>query len=273
MYYLEFLELIKTKHKHIETERYKSLIENEKKINQQKNDENALLLIWFCLSVINAVGLYSEAFLFMKNREYNKGWNKLAQVEVIIHNIKYNISDYSTYIICLFLEQSVIKFQKIYPYKVFTSNVFIATDEECSICGKSMNPFYGCDHIRGKVYAGKVCYSIVKGVDWIGHDFVENPAIKSSVVFNEINNPARYNLLEFIMPKLSDEYTNWDYKITTEYEPHSNLTIGRNEKCPCQSGQKYKHCCMNNPKGIKYELYNFMFPDRSLDQEYRINHI
>lgn len=25
--------------------------------------------------------------------------------------------------------------------------------------------------------------------------------------------------------------------------------IGRNEKCPCGSGKKYKYCCMNKDKG------------------------
>ena len=24
--------------------------------------------------------------------------------------------------------------------------------------------------------------------------------------------------------------------------------IGRNEKCPCGSGRKYKHCCSRNPQ-------------------------
>ncbi len=26
--------------------------------------------------------------------------------------------------------------------------------------------------------------------------------------------------------------------------------VGRNEKCPCESGKKYKHCCLQ--KGVKY---------------------
>ena len=25
--------------------------------------------------------------------------------------------------------------------------------------------------------------------------------------------------------------------------PHDNKKVGRNEKCPCGSGKKYKHCC------------------------------
>ncbi len=27
--------------------------------------------------------------------------------------------------------------------------------------------------------------------------------------------------------------------------------IGRNDPCPCGSGRKYKHCCMNKEKGVK----------------------
>ncbi|MEJ2057029.1 MAG: SEC-C metal-binding domain-containing protein [Desulfofustis sp.] len=27
--------------------------------------------------------------------------------------------------------------------------------------------------------------------------------------------------------------------------------IGRNERCPCGSGRKYKHCCAHNPRGEK----------------------
>jgi len=27
--------------------------------------------------------------------------------------------------------------------------------------------------------------------------------------------------------------------------PHVNVKIGPNDSCPCRSGKKYKHCCMN----------------------------
>ncbi len=36
--------------------------------------------------------------------------------------------------------------------------------------------------------------------------------------------------------------------------------IGRNEKCPCRSGKKYKHCCANKPK----ELLRPLSPEEKL---------
>ena len=265
MFYLEFLDIIKNKYKNIDIKKYKSLIETEKIRCKENNDEATLMIIWFCLSMIEAIDIFQKAFLLLKSREYYKGWNELSQVEVIISNIKYNISNCNDYIAFVFLEQNTTKFQKIFPYKAFTSIVLINTKEECSICGKSMNPFSGCEHIRGKVYAGEVCYSIVTDGDWLGLDFVEKPAMKSAVVFDDIDNPEKYKLLEYIIPKLPNEYTTWDYKISTKYTPHSNYNIGRNEKCPCQSGKKYKNCCMNNPKGVKYEHYEFLLPDKLLN--------
>jgi hypothetical protein len=266
MYYLEFLRQIKNKYKSLDIEKYKPLIENEKISFKQENDENSLLLIWFCLSIIEAIKNFHEVFLLLKKREYYKGWNKLAEIEVTLNFIKFNIPDYLNYTTCLFLEQSIVKIQKIYPYKLFTSIVCVVTKEECSICGKSMNPFSGCEHIRGKVYAGDLCYSIVSKGDQFRIDIVKKPAMKCAVLFDDINNPERYKLLEYIIPKLPNEYVNWNYKTSTKYKSISNVTIGRNEQCPCQSGKKYKHCCLNNPKGIKYEHYEFLLPDELLEK-------
>ena len=39
-------------------------------------------------------------------------------------------------------------------------------------------------------------------------------------------------------------------KRTTDYKQKTKK-IGRNEKCPCGSGKKYKLCCMNKIKDIK----------------------
>jgi hypothetical protein len=264
MFYLEFLEIIKYKYKDIDIEKYKSLIISEKDHFKKNNNDHALLQIWYCLSIIEAIEIFHNAFLFLKGREYYNGWNKLAEAEVIIRNIKFNFHNCSQYAAFIFLEQGVEKLQKIFPYKIFTSMVLIVTEERCSICGNFMDPFSGCEHIRGKVYYGELCYSIVSGCDFLALDFVEKPSMKCAVVFDDIDNPKKYKLLEYIIPKLPNEYAKWDYKILTKYEPHSNFTIGRNEKCPCLSGKKYKNCCLNNPQGVAYEHYEFLLPDELL---------
>ena len=34
------------------------------------------------------------------------------------------------------------------------------------------------------------------------------------------------------------------------------MNIGRNEKCPCESGKKFKNCCINDPKNAATQLNN-----------------
>jgi len=266
MYYIEFLEIITNEYKNINIGKYKPLIEKEKIELKQKNDENSLLQIWFCLIIIVAIDLYHKAFAEMKDRKYYNGWIELGNIEVIIQEIKYNIPDCSNYITFIFLEKHTKYFQNIFPYKLFMSIVLVDTKEECSICGRSMNPYSECEHIRGKVYAGEICYAIVSDGQWIGLDMAEKPANKCAVLFKDLYNPEAYKLLEYLIPKLPNEYTNWNYKILTKYEPHSKYNIIRNIKCPCESGKEYKNCCLNNPKGVPYEHYEFLLPDELLEK-------
>lgn len=43
--------------------------------------------------------------------------------------------------------------------------------------------------------------------------------------------------------------TQKEKKRTPINKPAQNHKIGRNAPCPCGSGKKYKHCCLNKPKG------------------------
>jgi hypothetical protein len=48
-----------------------------------------------------------------------------------------------------------------FPPQTFMSSGLIATNSQCSICGKE----YGeCDHLVGKPYMGKLCYRIMRGI-------------------------------------------------------------------------------------------------------------
>lgn len=55
------------------------------------------------------------------------------------------------------------------------------------------------------------------------------------------------------------------------------VKVGRNERCPCNSGKKYKHCCLNKYKSKKLVLTlndakprtPKEFADESLKRTYR----
>jgi uncharacterized protein YecA (UPF0149 family) len=36
-----------------------------------------------------------------------------------------------------------------------------------------------------------------------------------------------------------------EFPISTEFEKHSHIKVGRNDPCPCGSGKKYKKCCID----------------------------
>jgi hypothetical protein len=262
MYYLDLLKSLKQKYRHLDVNKYKPLIEQEKIIFKQEKNDDILLKIWLCLEIIESINNYHDAFEFLKEKKYNKGWSKFARAEINIRNIIYNIPNHKDYLIVSFLNQYVRKYQSIFPYKIFMSTVSITKKSECSICGNDMNPFSDCKHMRGRVYSGELCYETITDMDFLRIDMVTNPSMKDCVVFNDMENPDKYPLLEFLMSRLKDEYDMWDYKIIQKHENHNMHKIGRNKPCPCRSGKKYKYCCMNNPKGIIYDDYEFVFPNK-----------
>jgi hypothetical protein len=214
------------------------------------------------LEIIESIVNYHNAFLFLKDRKYKEGWNELVKAEINIQNIICNISRYKDYQIVPFLDEYIRKYQSIYPYKIFMSMAGIIKKSECSICGKSMDPFSGCSHRKGKVYLGELCYETVIEMNVLRFDAVTNPSMKTCVMFEDIENPNKYQLLEFLVPQLTDEYMTWSYNVIQKYEPHTKYKIGRNDLCPCLSGRKYKKCCMHNPEGIKYDHYEFRLSNK-----------
>jgi hypothetical protein len=148
--------------------------------------------------------------------------------------------DYQQYRLLAHIEEFVKKWQNLYPYKVFGSLEYIIKKKECSICGKEKNPFSSCKHIVGNIYGGEMCYSIVKDIDFLALALVTNPDQKYSAVYFDMYNPKRYDVLEYFVPRIKDEYEAWRYEISFDYAPHSMYKIGRNEICPCSSGKNIK---------------------------------
>lgn len=267
MNYAEIICLLKTEFPlsiDINT-KIKSILE-EKKILKEKKDTKELINCWFAIISLQIIRSYKESFSLLKSREYKKAWDILEEIENSFHNIKFNNIDYSNYNILNYIEKYVNKFQALYPYKVFLSPEYLETRVECSICGSDMNPFEACTHIPGKVYDGDMCSTIVHEGNFISASLVTNPVQKYSAVYDDIENPKRYPILEYLLPRLDNEYISWDFMIIIKRRPHKEYNVGRNEKCPCLSGKKYKKCCLLNPDGVAYPHYEFLLPEEIINK-------
>ena len=261
MFYLNVYEELKTSRFHnINFLEYKKKLEEEKKILKTGHNQDELLKIWFIQTAIEIIEQYYECFSLLKKRSYQKAWNILEKIEISFINIKFNNISYSDCPVLVYIEKYTYMLQKLYPYKIFASPEMLHKKVVCSVCGKTMIPFSDCLHIAGKVYDGEMCYGIVKELDFINVAMVTKPNQKYSVCFQDIENPKRYKVLEYIIPKLKSEFIQWTYNIYTDYEPYSNYKIGRNDLCPCGSGKKFKRCCLLNNQGIAYPHYEFTLP-------------
>lgn len=144
-------------------------------------------------------------------------------------------------------------YEALYPYKIFASSEMGITESECSICGKSMLGFE-CPHIKGHLYWGEVAYEIVKNVNFQAVALVSNPLDKRCVM--SISGDTRTEEEKF---KLLDYFVSNSNELLVMFKIEEQITqrkrddaknVGRNERCPCGSGKKFKKCC---GKDIYYE--------------------
>lgn len=259
MFYLDIYEKLKTSHFHnVNFTDYEERIIKEKTILKNSHQNSELLKIWFVQTSIDIIKQYYNCFSLLKKHCYKDAWIILEKIEINFINIKFNEISYFDCPVLVYIEKYVSMFQEIYPYKLFGSPEVVHKKVICSICGKTMIPFSDCRHITGKVYEGEMCYGIVKDMDFISVSIVTKPSQKYSVIFDDIDNPGKYKVLEYLIPKLKSEFIHWSYTKHIEYIPYKNYNTQRNGPCPCGSGKKFKKCCLINGKGIVYPHFEFI---------------
>jgi len=230
-----------------------------------KNDkQEEAKQIWIYQTIIEIHKLYLNAFNLLRNKKYYEGWCQLERVEITISSLKkhfqYDKEEYSLW----HIEKTVRNLQVIFPYRLFASSEILKKKKKCSICGKEISIRNSCGHIVGEIYNGEMCHRIVTEAEVLGISLVENPGNKYSVMFlkdeqtDEQIDQYNYDTVDYLFKHISEPYENWDLEVsqrTIKKEDYGN--VGRNEKCPCGSGKKFKKCCGLNI-GKKYPHYEFV---------------
>ena len=92
---------------------------------------------------------------------------------------------------------------------------------------------------------------IVSKAKILGMAFVKNPVQKYSVPFfsdskgESTKDQYNYAIVKYLIQRLTSPFHEWDIEWTKRRHPHSRFAdIGQNEPCPCESGKKYKDCCL-----------------------------
>lgn len=220
-----------------------------KKLHVEEGYEVSAKRIWCLEEVLLAQDKYVAAFIKMKEGEFYKGWCDLEQVELALLRLDRHFNEPNYHLD--FIGEHTERFQSLFPYKIFTSPGYIKKEIRCSICDSIVSIRKTCGHVKGDIYSGEMCCHIIKEVDLDHTAFVFSPVQKYSVPFlvdsttNESYDQYDYSILQYLMRGLQSPFHDWHYEETETRHPHKLFQhVGRNGKCPCKSGKKYKHCCL-----------------------------
>ncbi len=215
-------------------------------------DQNLAKTLWSREQSLEAQALYLTAFDECRQAKYYDAWCTFERCEIILISLRRHLpADLWDRFGLAFLDTQTSRFQSIYPYSIFLSPEIVELEKECTICGKRVSPRHPCGHEVGEIYDGELCCRKVTKGELLSIAMVEKPVQKYSVPFmsdaetGESVDHYKYHLLEYLLPRLYSAFDTWDVRDTTREYLHTRFSfVGRNDRCPCGSGKKYKKCCL-----------------------------
>jgi len=228
-------------------------------------DQNKAKRIWCLEQVLTIQDQYITAFFQMKAEKYYEGWCTLEKVEINLNALLKHFVDENSEFYIKFIEHHTIQYQSLFPYKIFMSPEIIQIEKKCSTCGEVISLRESCGHRVGEIYDGEMCHRIVTKADFLSIAAVRNPVQKYSVMFfvdspnGEKKDHYDYSVVSYLIRRLSSPFHAWDIEWSNRRQPHSRFVhVGRNDPCPCDSGKKYKKCCLPE-SGVLRPHCDFIF--------------
>lgn len=244
-------------------------IQNQKLIFVRDGQQDEAKLLWIYQTVIEIHKLYRNAFKLLKDKSYYQAWCQLERIEITVHSLKKHFS-YDKHQYYLWnIEKAVKNLQVLYPYRLFGSSEILKKKKICSVCEKEISIRNPCGHIVEEIYNGEMCHRIVTEADILGLSLVENPGNKYSVMFlkdektDEQIDQYNYDTIDYLFDRINSPYEIWNLEVSQrELKKEDYGNVGRNDPCTCNSGKKFKKCCMTKI-GEKYPHYEFILANPS----------
>lgn len=133
--------------------------------------------LWAIITVVEIHQGMVILFKLLQQKEFYKAWCKAEEVEILSNNLGRNFP--SLFPIVKDQYECIVRLQRLYPYKLFSSYEMQIIKERCSVCNQIRSIRHDCGHRRGYIYNGQLCYNIVDECKLIGIDIVDNPAFST----------------------------------------------------------------------------------------------
>lgn len=250
---------------------YKSLLQRLGDLKASavaQNNEQLAKRIWCLEHAVEIQQNYADAFRKIRAARFYDGWCVLEQVELGLMRLRRHLSEsWSTFRLD-FIGARVADLQSLYPYRIFMSPEIIEIEKKCSICDQPISIRKPCGHKVGEIYKGEYCCRIVSKCEFVGNSFVDTPVQKYSVPFivdpktGTSRDHYNYSTVKYLADRWPSPYHSWSLEWTKALHPKGRFEpLRRNDRCPCESGKKYKRCCLRRDGILRpHAQFTFDYP-------------
>jgi len=217
----------------------------------KENNQEEAKRIWCFQQTLKIQENYLIAYRQMKHGYFYEAWCTLEQCELSSGFLSSHFSICDDEYLLNFINKHVEQYQSLFPYGMFFSPEILVKEKKCNICRKRVSIRKPCGHEVGEIYNGEMCGRLVENIEFLGISFVKSPVQKYSVLFMTDQKTGKkvdhysYSLIRYLIKRLQSPFDSWDVHWTKRRHPHSKFKyVGRNDKCPCGSEEKYKNCCL-----------------------------
>lgn len=212
-------------------------------------DEVTAKAVW-CLETIGRIqDNFISVFLNLRHGEFQVAWNLLERCERDIGFLDDHFTEDEGEFGVEHARAQTKKLQDMYPLTWAFSPAFLHKEIKCSICGTKLTLRSKCDHINGEIYEGEMCSRVVTSTELLHVALVKDPVQKYSFIFPKEDNLQPFSPLTNLAAAIGSPWRRWKYDKEERRQFHPAFKgVGRNEICPCNSGAKYKRCCLGKEK-------------------------
>lgn len=217
-------------------------------------DEMQAAVYWQAKMILAIQLGYLEAFRKLKAGEFYAAWCELErceiQLDLLIKNFPPLESDEHR---LQLIGRMILRWQELFPYRVFFSPEILKKKIVCSICKGRITPRGNCGHVKGWIYQGDSCHHIIEDAEILSISIVENPVQRYSVVFfsgpdgTQVDH-YNYGNVKFVADRATSAFHEWFAEMgkrTIAASLAANLAL--EAPCPCLSSKAFGACCKNSP--------------------------
>lgn len=218
-----------------------------KELEVSQNNQSAAKEIWCLEQVYKVIRHFLSAYKKLHDKKHFDAWCEFDRAEIELSFLRKHLDFEDNKYKLKFYDRIIYQYQKLFPYQFFMSRESVVK-KSSSICGMTVSLRKPCGHQLGEIYNGEQCCHNIEEVEFLAMAIVENPFDKYTVLFPQ-GMEYNYTMLDNLLSQISGPHDDWDLDILQE-KKQEYIGTGRNQPCPCNSGKKYKYCCLNTDKEL-----------------------